>query len=111
MSKAAVPPTGYTATPPAPPAPAPEAPAPRTRARPSLFKQILAPLASLRVTVVLFALAILLVFCGTLAQIDQGIWTAVNTYFCALYVWIPLQIFFPRSLHVPGAFPYPGGWL
>jgi hypothetical protein len=111
MSKAAVPPTGYTATPPAPPAPAAQAPAPRTRARPSLFKQILAPLASLRVTVVLFALAIVLVFCGTLAQIDQGIWTVVNSYFRALYVWIPLQLFFPRSVHVPGAIPFPGGWL
>lgn len=71
----------------------------------------LAALASLRLTVVLFALSIILVFCGTLAQIDAGIWTVVNQYFRSLYVWIPLQLFFPRRLTVPGSFPFPGGWL
>jgi hypothetical protein len=111
MSKAAVPPTGFSATPPAPAPQAHAAPAPRTKVQPSIVKRVFSPLASLRVTVVLFALAILLVFFGTLAQIDQGIWSVVNTYFRALYVWIPLQIFFPRSLHVPGSFPFPGGWL
>jgi len=68
-------------------------------------------LASLRLTVVLFALSIILVFCGTLAQVDAGIWNVVGQYFRSLYVWMPLQIFFPRSLHVSGGFPFPGGWL
>jgi ABC-type transport system involved in cytochrome c biogenesis permease subunit len=73
---------------------------------------ILTALASLRLTVVLFALSIVLVFCGTLAQVDAGIWTVVNTYFRTAYVWIPLQIFFPHSAwHVGGGFPFPGGWL
>lgn len=68
-------------------------------------------LASLKLTVVLFALAMVLVFAGTLAQIDEGIWTAVAKYFRSLYVWIPLGIFFRRDLNVPGGFPFPGGWL
>jgi hypothetical protein len=65
----------------------------------------------LRLTVVLFCFAIVLVFAGTLAQIDAGIWTAVGTYFRSAYVWIPLSVFFPRSWHVAGGFPFPGGWL
>jgi hypothetical protein len=66
--------------------------------------------ASLRLTVVLFVLSLILVFCGTLAQVDNGIWTVVNTYFRWFYVFIPLQIFFPRTIRVPGSFPFPGGW-
>ena len=76
-----------------------------------LGKDLLKPLASLRLTVVLFALATVLIFCGTLAQIDAGIWTVVRTYFRSAYVWIPFQIFFPRSMGIPGAFLFPGGWL
>jgi hypothetical protein len=75
------------------------------------IKDVLKVMASLRLTVVLFALALVLVFAGTLAQIDAGIWSVVNQYFRSLYVWIPLQIFFPRTSHVPGGFPFPGGWL
>jgi hypothetical protein len=57
------------------------------------------------------ALSIGLVFVGTLAQVDEGIWTVVGKYFRSAYVLVPLQLFFPRDWHVPGAFPYPGGWL
>jgi hypothetical protein len=72
----------------------------------------LTAIASLRVTVVLFALAIFLVFCGTLAQVDAGIWTIMTKYFRSkLFVLIPFQIFFPRTIEVPGFFPYPGGWM
>ena len=35
-------------------------------------------LASLQLTVVLFALGILLIFFGTMAQLDNGIWTVVD---------------------------------
>jgi hypothetical protein len=74
-------------------------------------RQALIPLASLKITVVLFALSLVLVFVGTLAQVDAGIWTIVNKYFRSLFVWVPFQIFFPRSIHVGGGFPFPGGWL
>src|SRR5687767_5162367 len=77
-------------------------------------------LASLRITVVLLSLGIVLVFFGTLAQIDQGIWTVVDQYFRSWTVWIPLQlpaeflkVFFdlPKDSKWPGKFPFPGGWL
>src|SRR6266446_7342337 len=76
-----------------------------------LRQYLLQPLASLRLTVILFAFALVLVFCGTLAQVDNGVWTVVNKYFRSAAVWIPFQIFFPREFHVGGGFPFPGGWL
>jgi hypothetical protein len=84
------------------------------------FLQALWALASLRLTVVLFAFALVLVFCGTLAQVEMGIWSAVNQYFRSAYVWIPFQLFVhfghvffgvPESVHLPGSFLFPGGWL
>jgi hypothetical protein len=68
-------------------------------------------LASLRLTVVLLAMAMVLVFAGTLAQIDEGIQAILQKYFRSWIVLIPLQVFFPRSWSIPGAFPFPGGWL
>ncbi len=72
-------------------------------------------LASLKITVVLFAMAIFLIFAGTLAQVDKGIWYVVEFYFrrgwIAGFTWIDLQLFFPRSWHVSGGFPFPCGWL
>src|SRR5262245_1499963 len=53
--------------------------------------QGLKALASLRLTVALFVLSLLLVFFGTLAQIDFGFWTVINTYFRWFWVWIPFQ--------------------
>src|SRR5579871_3457483 len=84
------------------------------------LKKLLAPVASLRVTVVLFALSILLVFFGTLAQVDEGIFTVLHKYFRTGLAWIPLQIFVrfgqvffgvPASARLEGNFPFPGGWL
>lgn len=66
---------------------------------------------SLGLTVTLLVLSIFLIFFGTLAQIDQGVWTVVRDYFRSWYVWVDFQLFFPRTNQVPGAFPFPGGWL
>lgn len=78
----------------------------------SLVRKLLKPIASLRLTVWLFALSILLIFFGTLAQVDAGIWTVVNHYFRSWgLIWVPFQIFVPRDVPVGGGFPYPGGWL
>jgi len=85
-------------------------PAPKPKQTPVALKALKA-LASLRITVVLFVLSILLVFFGTLAQVDAGIWTVVNTYFRAAFVWVPVQIFFPRTMVISGGFPFPAGWL
>jgi ABC-type transport system involved in cytochrome c biogenesis permease subunit len=82
----------------------------------STIAKFLMPLASLRLTVVLFALAIFLIFAGTLAQANQDIWEVMNQYFRAVIAWIDLQVFFPKAFfagdppHVPGSFPFPGGF-
>jgi ABC-type transport system involved in cytochrome c biogenesis permease subunit len=73
--------------------------------------RILKPLASLKLTVVLFALAIFIVFAGTVAQVDHGIDEVVKNYFRCAVARIELQIFFPRDMSIPGAFYFPGGWL
>ncbi len=73
--------------------------------------QILGPLADLRITVTLFALSLFLVFYGTLAQMDKGVWTVVTEYFRSAIVWIPLKTVLFRAVDVRGAIPYPGGWL
>jgi hypothetical protein len=92
---------------------------PKSLAR-QLFRKALRALASLRLTVILFAFALLLIFFGTLAQMDQGIYTVLKTYFRAGIAWIPWQLFVrfgqvffgvsPDAV-VQGSFPFPGGWL
>src|SRR5262245_51309415 len=88
----------------------PTEPGPRKAPKPWYERALLAA-ASLRVTVVLFALSIVLVFFGTLAQVYLGTHSAVTVYFRCALVWVPLQIFFPKSVEVAGSFPYPRGWL
>lgn len=73
------------------------------------------PLASLKLTVTLFALSVFLVFAGTLAQVRLDIWDVMSEYFRSGIVWIDFQIFFPPSFfpsqpQVPGGFWFPGGW-
>src|ERR1700730_16196113 len=79
----------------------PPAPSPATKkhAR-SLPHIILDFCASLRVTVVLFLLAFLLVFYGTWAQVDAGIWTVVKQYFRWWYVFIPFKILVFRTIYI-----------
>jgi hypothetical protein len=79
------------------------------------------PVASLRVTVWLFALSLFLVFAGTLAQAESGNLTVVHEYFRSYtIVWVPFQIFvkfgqvflgISPEATVAGSFPFPGGWL
>lgn len=73
------------------------------------LQQVLAIFSSLQLTVWLMTLSILLIFFGTLAQIDQGVWTVVKSYFRSWVVWIPFQLLFPRDRSVPGALLFPGG--
>src|SRR5262245_10683666 len=70
-------------------------------------------LASLKLTVVLMLMSMVLVLAGTVAQIDQGVWQVVDKYFWSSFVWIPIQIFFPRSMQIPTwvGFPFLGGKL
>ncbi len=107
--------------PPPPPPPAPAATEPPTQPKPVRRRgpvmKVVYALASLKLTVVLMALAIVLVFIGTLAQVDDGIWTVVGNYFRSLYVWVPLRVLFamfPQDVRANApdfSFPFPGGWL
>src|SRR5690348_9743793 len=98
--------TSIQATPPAPAAAPPEdrrdkpggspsegAPPRRQPERFPLLMRVLRPLASLRLTVVLFVLSMVLVFCCTLAQMDAGVWVILSKYFRCAVAWIPFQVF------------------
>jgi hypothetical protein len=93
-------------------------PTAQPKGEPDLLWQALEAVASLRITVVLFALSVVLVFCGTLAMMDTGIWTVVKLYFRSFHVWIPFQVFVrlgqvffgvPTDRMIGGVFPFPGG--
>jgi len=84
------------------------------------MSEILAFLASLRLTVVLFALAIFLIFVGTLAQKDHDVWDVVNIrYFNCWVAHVEFRTFerlvqvFNRKVewNLTGWFPFPGGKL
>jgi hypothetical protein len=63
---------------------------------------------SLRLTVTLLALSVLLVFFGTLSQVDEGLWKAQKIWFESYIVtWQHLQLFGLKFL-VP---IFPGGYL
>ena len=61
------------------------------------LKKLLKPLASLRLTVVLLLLSMLLVYAGTSAQKETGIWEVQHWYFHCLVCFIPLKYLLPLS--------------
>ncbi|MCA9228911.1 MAG: hypothetical protein KDA47_25015, partial [Planctomycetales bacterium] len=79
------------------------------------------PLASLKITVTLFALSIFLILAGTLAQTEKNMWEVMGQYFYPYIAWIDIRVFFPYSFFpdwpakLPDlresnfAFPFPGG--
>ncbi len=76
----------------------------------SLLAEMLAPLASLRLTVTLLSLSLFLVLAGTLAQIDYDVWKVVHDYFRTWVAMIEVKVFFPRAWDFGGlSFPFPGG--
>jgi ABC-type transport system involved in cytochrome c biogenesis permease subunit len=97
---------------------------------------MLAPLASLKFTVVLFAMAIFIVLAGTLGQTEADIWQIIDHYFRmpgrldaytdtplawfeAAFASIQLKIFFPKSFFpempeyawLDYHFYFPKGWV
>lgn len=105
---------------PVPPIGVPPTKAARSVDRLAPVKKLFKPIASLRLTVALFVLSMFLVFCGTLAQMDNGLWAILSGYFRAWLAWIPFQVFvrfgqvffwFPKTWHVSGSFPFPGGYI
>ncbi len=102
----------------------PARPAARAARGPAYYlRRGLKAVASLQLTVVLFALGVVLVFFGTLAQLDNGIWTIVDQYFYSTVVWVPFELThrflgvfwkeqFPAGESAwVGSFPLPGGFL
>jgi len=77
-----------------------------------MLKKIFAPFASLTLTVILLGLSMVLIYAGTWAQIDTGIWEVQHKYFHSIFVWIQLRDLFPRGLNINPAigFPWPGGY-
>ncbi len=98
----------------------PQVDSPRPRGANPAWKRLLKPIASLRLTVVLFSLSLVLVFYGTLAQKENDVWDVVNEYFWSWWVLVPnkltllfFQIFFNASPEANWAsgFWFPGGKL
>lgn len=74
------------------------------------MRKVLENLSSLKLTVALLSLSMFLTLAGTLAQVNQGIWTVVDLYFRSIFVLVPLQIFMPEDIvRLRGAIPFPGG--
>ena len=76
-----------------------------------MLKRILSPFASLKLTVVLLALSMILIYAGTWAQVDNGSWQVQKQYFHNFFIWIDFQTLIPRKYHVHGGFPMIGGYL
>ena len=68
---------------------------------PQAIRSALKPLASMKLTVVLFALSVFLVFAGTLVQTRMGIWQVMDVYFRSWFAWIEFKSFFPPAW-IPG---------
>jgi ABC-type transport system involved in cytochrome c biogenesis permease subunit len=99
--------------------PSPSQPVAAASAKPRRFAawKGLRALASLQLTVVLFALSLIVVFFGTMDQIDQSNWTAQKQYFRSWMVRVPfklisqfVQIFYDHDAPTwSGYFPFLGG--
>lgn len=77
-------------------------------------RSIARALASLKLTVLLLSLAIVLVFAGTTVQKEMGIWEVQKMYFHSYFVWVDVRLFAPLwqwgFAHLPGRLPMPGGF-
>lgn len=72
---------------------------------PTPLKYIINFFCSLRLTVVCLCIAMTLVFIGTLAQVDEGLYQAQNRYFKSLFIWWAPG---DGSFRIP---VFPGGYL
>ena len=64
----------------------------------SLAKKICHSLASLRFTVFLLGLSLILVFVGTLAQVEMGIWDVVDQFFRCFFSRVKVAYFWPGEV-------------
>jgi ABC-type transport system involved in cytochrome c biogenesis permease subunit len=79
------------------------------------FSWVLQDFASLQLTVILFLLAMFVIWVGTTAQADADIWEVVDRYFRSFFMEVSFKYvfpaqFFPAFLNaLPGKFYAPGG--
>src|SRR5689334_4669655 len=89
-------------------------PVERTPRQDATLNKLLKPLASLRLTVALLALSMILIFTGTTVQSELGVWDVQRIYFHSWFCFIEWRLFFPLwdwgLKNVPGAIPFPGGY-
>ncbi|HEY7120295.1 MAG TPA: cytochrome c biogenesis protein CcsA [Tepidisphaeraceae bacterium] len=80
-----------------------------------MLKTLLKPFASLTLTVILLALSMVLIYAGTLAQVDTDIWKVQHHYFHSFFAWLPFQDLIPRFTERPranlGGIWFPGGYI
>src|ERR1019366_3845395 len=77
----------------------------KAQTSPMLLDRLYKIFTSLKLTVVLLALGLLLVFWGTLAQVNLGLYKAQNDFFRSFFIyWQPAG----SSLRLP---IFPGGYL
>ena len=62
-----------------------------------IVKRILRPIASLKLTVALFAAAIAIILIGTLAQVEKEMWQVMEQYFYPWVAKVEASILFPRT--------------
>ncbi|MEO1618890.1 MAG: cytochrome c biogenesis protein CcsA [Planctomycetota bacterium] len=75
---------------------------------------VLAALGSLKLTVTLFALSLIIVLVGTLAQDEMNMQQVKERYFVCWVAWTHFddflpQAFYPHNNPIPGVLPLPGG--
>ena len=79
-----------------------------------MIKNVIQALASLKLSIVLLVLALLLVYFGTWAQVDSGIYEVQKRYFHSWFTWANFGTVLPRTsdgqLAISGGFPMPGGY-
>lgn len=96
-----------------------EAPVRRTKAEASVWSNIIAAFASLKLTVALLVTLTFLVFVGTLAQANHDVWYVVREgYFRVWFAYIEFQtlpvlwgVVKPNDFQLPGGFYFPGGYI
>lgn len=88
----------------------------------SVLVRALTVLSSLKLTIVLFSLAMVIVFVGSLAQSRRDVWQVMAEYFRTYVAWIQIKDLFPPSMFPQlmnfdwnrlgplQQIPFPGGW-
>lgn len=76
----------------------------------SLLTRCISVLASLKLTVVLFVLGMVIVFIGSLAQARRDVWQVMDDYFRCYVAKIDVQDLFPRPCSVNAARNWQPAW-